>query len=148
MIVRQMRHLMLVITMMMAVASSAFADKPMSPVTIENAKGGKAVISVEWALSEAERVQGLMNRRFLDPDHGMMFDFKSEQQISMWMKNTYIPLDMLFIDKTGIIRAIARGAVPLSEDHIGSPFLVRYVLEVNAGTAERFDIHPGDHVRW
>lgn len=148
MIVEQMRRLILLIAVMFTITSAALADASLSLVTIENAKGEKTVIFVEWAHSEAERAQGLMNRRSLDLDRGMMFDFKGEHQIAMWMKNTYIPLDMLFIDKSGTVRAIARRTVPLSEDRIGSPFPVRYVLEVNAGTAERLNIHPGDHVRW
>ena len=102
--------------------------------------------AVELASSEAERAKGLMNRKDLAADSGMIFDFKDDSVVVMWMKNTLISLDMLFITAEGRISGIARNTVPLSLERIAAPGLVRYVLEIKGGTAERLKIRPGDRV--
>ncbi|MBV8848928.1 MAG: DUF192 domain-containing protein [Methylobacteriaceae bacterium] len=91
--------------------------------------------------------QGLMFRRYMPDDRGMMFDFKTEQPVQFWMKNTYLPLDMIFISKAGKIVSIKENAEPLSEKLIPSGGPVLAVLEVNAGTAARIHAKPGDSVR-
>jgi uncharacterized membrane protein (UPF0127 family) len=76
----------------------------------------------------------------------MLFDFSPEQQVSMWMKNTYISLDMIFIRADGRILRIAEGTEPLSTKIISSGGLAKGVLEVIAGTAQKYGIQPGDRV--
>jgi uncharacterized membrane protein (UPF0127 family) len=98
------------------------------------------------ARNDADRAQGLMYRRNLAPDRGMLFDFGRVQPLSMWMRNTYIPLDMLFIRADGIIARIAENAEPLSTRTIPSGEPVLAVLEVPGGTAARLGIKPGDRI--
>lgn len=109
--------------------------------------GGKRhVFQVEVADTDAERAQGLMYRRSLPAERGMLFDFKVTQPVSMWMRNTYLPLDMLFIRADGTIARIAADTEPLSERTISSGEPVLAVLELNAGTARRLGIRPGDRI--
>jgi uncharacterized protein len=102
--------------------------------------------SVEIAETPEARSRGLMYRRSMPEDHGMLFDFERSDMISMWMRNTYIPLDMLFIREDGEIVRIAADTEPLSERTISSGEPVRYVLELNAGMSARLGITPGDRV--
>ncbi|MBL8587626.1 MAG: DUF192 domain-containing protein [Methylobacteriaceae bacterium] len=106
----------------------------------------KHMFSVEVMRSDAERAKGLMFRRYMAADRGMLFDFKVEQPVTMWMKNTFLPLDMIFIRKTGEIAAIAENTEPMSERIIPSGAAVLSVLEVNAGTTARLGIKVGDRV--
>jgi uncharacterized membrane protein (UPF0127 family) len=109
---------------------------------------GPRDFEVELAVTPDQRMQGLMFRRELAPDAGMLFDFGSDpDRASMWMKNTYIPLDMLFIRADGEIESIAERTVPHSLEPISSLGPVRYVLEVNGGTAARLGIRPGDRMK-
>jgi uncharacterized membrane protein (UPF0127 family) len=109
-------------------------------------KSGVQVFSVEMATTEQEKETGLMYRKELADGKGMLFDFSPEQQISMWMKNTYIPLDMIFIRADGRILRIAENTEPLSTKIISSGGLAKGVLEVIAGTAKKYGIQPGDRV--
>ncbi|MFN3659368.1 MAG: DUF192 domain-containing protein [Pseudolabrys sp.] len=109
-------------------------------------KGGVHVFSVEMAVNDAERSRGLMYRRELPPGQGMLFDFQREQDVSMWMQNTYISLDMLFIRGDGRILRIAENTEPLSTKIVSSGGPVRAVLEVVGGTARKLGIAPGDRV--
>lgn len=109
-------------------------------------KSGVHVFSVEMATTEEEKTQGLMYRKELPDGKGMLFDFSPEQQISMWMKNTYISLDMIFIRADGRILRIAENTEPLSTKIISSGGLAKGVLEVMAGTAQKYGIQPGDRV--
>jgi uncharacterized membrane protein (UPF0127 family) len=109
-------------------------------------KSGVRVFSVEMATTEEEKTQGLMYRKELPDGKGMLFDFSPEQQISMWMKNTYISLDMIFIRADGRILRIAENTEPLSTKIISSGGLAKGVLEVIAGTAQKYGIQPGDRV--
>lgn len=101
---------------------------------------------VEIARTDGERSQGLMFRRFLPANAGMLFDFEQTRSIAMWMKNTFIPLDMLFIDEAGEVVYIAERTVPKSLATISAPQPVRYVLELNGGTADRLGLSVGDRV--
>lgn len=101
---------------------------------------------IEVAKSRAARMRGLMQRRHMDADAGMLFDFVRPQQINMWMKNTYIPLDMLFIESSGRIAGIVANTTPFSTTVIASPKGVQAVLELNAGTASLLNIEVGDMV--
>lgn len=109
-------------------------------------EGRRHRFQVELARTPDERSRGLMFRRELAADRGMLFDFGRDAPVAMWMKNTYLPLDMLFIDANGRITRIAADTVPHSEAVIASGGPVRAVLEVPAGTAARLDITAGDRV--
>jgi uncharacterized membrane protein (UPF0127 family) len=109
-------------------------------------KSGVKVFSVELATTEEEKTTGLMYRKELADGKGMLFDFSPEQQVSMWMKNTYISLDMIFIRADGRILRIAENTEPMSTRIIASGGLAKGVLEVIAGTAQKYGIAPGDRV--
>lgn len=105
------------------------------------------IFDVEMALTEPQREHGLMFRKTLGPYEGMLFDFYHDQKVSFWMKNTLIPLDMIFIAGDGVIKHIYANAKPLSTDTIPSEYPVRAVLEINGGTAGLLGIKPGDKVK-
>jgi uncharacterized protein len=107
---------------------------------------GVHVFSVEIADSDPAREKGLMFRKTLPDGQGMLFDFRREQEVSFWMKNTYIPLDMIFIQGNGRISHIVENAKPLSTALIPSDGPVLAVLEVSGGTAHRLGIRTGDRV--
>ena len=109
-------------------------------------KSGVRVFSIELAVSDAEREKGLMFRKEVPEGYGMLFDFKKDQQVTMWMKNTYVSLDMIFIRNDGRIARIAENTEPESERIIPSGAPVRAVLEVVAGTAKKLGIAAGDKV--
>ena len=110
--------------------------------------GGRDLkFDVELALDDLHRAHGLMYRKQLGPYQGMLFDFFQEMPVSFWMKNTLIPLDMLFIAGDGTIKNIHANAVPLSTDPIPSNLPVRAVLEINGGSAALLGIKPGDKVK-
>ena len=109
-------------------------------------RSGVQVFSVEIADTEAAREKGLMFRKSLPPGQGMLFDFHREAPVGFWMKNTYIPLDMIFIRGDGRIANIAENAKPLSETVIPSDGPVLAVLEVAGATARKLGIVPGDRV--
>jgi len=109
-------------------------------------KSGVHVFSVEVMRTPEEKAKGLMYRRELAEGRGMLFDFSPEQPVSMWMKNTYLSLDMIFIRADGRIARIAENTTPESEAIIPAGVPVRGVLEVIAGTAKKYGIAPGDRV--
>ena len=115
-------------------------------ITIETAAGGRHVFDVELALTPDQRAQGLMFRHSMAATAGMLFVYERPEQRAMWMKNTLIPLDMLFIDKGGVIVRIQQRTVPFSLQAIASGQPVTAVLELNAGTTSRLSIKPGDRV--
>ncbi len=108
---------------------------------------GTHEFSVEVMRSEPQRERGLMFRRYLPQNRGMLFDFGAERPVMMWMKNTYLPLDMIFIGRTGKVVGLAKNTEPLSEKIIPSGAPALGVLEVNAGTADRIGLKIGDSVR-
>lgn len=117
------------------------------PLTIETTSGKIHEFVAELALDDAQRSQGLMFRKTMPPENGMLFDFGEERNVSMWMRNTLIPLDMLFIARDGRITHIHENAVPHSESIISSRGAVKFVLELNGGTAKRYDVQTGNIVR-
>ncbi|HEV8681036.1 MAG TPA: DUF192 domain-containing protein [Stellaceae bacterium] len=127
------------------VALAQLATFPTAPLTIVSA-GAEHRFTVELATTPAQTEQGLMFRRSLAPDAGMLFDFKMPTMAMMWMKNTLIPLDMLFVDAGGRIVNIHQRAVPQSLETIAAAAPVRAVIELNGGTATRLGIRPGDRV--
>jgi uncharacterized membrane protein (UPF0127 family) len=148
---RQLLRARLWIALAVVVGFCAFsglgAARAASFQTLEIAtKSGVQVFSVEIATTEEEKTTGLMYRKQLADGKGMLFDFSPEQEVSMWMKNTYIPLDMIFIRADGRILRIAENTEPLSTKIIPSGGLAKGVLEVIAGTAQKYGIAPGDRV--
>jgi uncharacterized membrane protein (UPF0127 family) len=109
-------------------------------------KTGVHVFSVEVVANDADRAKGLMYRRELPEGRGMLFDFHRDQEVSFWMQNTYIPLDMIFIRGDGRILRIEENTEPLSTRMIPSRGAVRAVLEVIGGTSRKLGIAPGDRV--
>ena len=109
---------------------------------------GVELFDVEIATTSQQRGRGLMEREFLAHDEGMLFLYDSERMVSMWMKNTLIPLDMLFVDDDGIIRHIARETEPLSLDVISSEVPVVAVLEIPGGVAQDLGITVGDRLAY
>ena len=122
------------------------------PITFETSEltiitaDGRHRFWVEIAQSIVQRRQGLMERQEMPADRGMLLDFGSPQLINMWMKNTYIPLDMVFLDETGSVTAIAANTTPLSTTVIPSLGPARAVLELNGGIVSRLGIKVGDKV--
>ena len=103
---------------------------------------------VEVAESSAQQAQGLMFRTRLPPDKGMIFPFAEDRVASFWMKNTVIPLDIIFIRRDGTIESIAANTIPYSLDSVRSGEPVATVLEIAAGQAAELGIGPGDIVTW
>ncbi|HEV2675209.1 MAG TPA: DUF192 domain-containing protein [Aliidongia sp.] len=109
--------------------------------------GGSHKFQVELATDNAQREQGLMFRQTMAADAGMLFLYDASQPVAMWMENTYIPLDMLFIAADGHIVNIRQRAVPHSRENIASDGPVKAVLELNGGIVARLGIKPGDMVK-
>ena len=129
----------------LACAPRADAQAAFEPLTIATRAGAQR-FDVEVARNDADRAQGLMFRRSMAADRGMLFDFARVEPVSMWMQNTYISLDMLFIRADGTIARIATDTEPLSTRIVASGEPVLAVLELVAGTARKRGIQPGDRV--
>ena len=112
---------------------------------IESA-GARHHFFVEVALSDRQWSRGLMFRKHMAPDRGMLFRYDGERNVAMWMKNTFIPLDMVFVGADGRIKRIAENTTPLSLETIYSGGPVAVVIELNGGIARRLGIAPGDRV--
>jgi len=129
------------------VARRAPSGLDLVTLTIEG-HGRSHVFTVEIARSAAEQEHGLMNRRSLAPDAGMLFPFDPPRPASFWMRNTLIPLDMVFIRPDGSIARIAANTTPMSETPITVPDAMTAVLELAGGRAAQLGIREGDHVSW
>jgi len=105
-------------------------------------------IDVEIAESAEDRMRGLMFREYLEVDQGMLFLFPTEEPVSFWMKDTPLPLDVIFLNADRAIVTIRKNAVPFSERSVPSDVPARYVVEVNAGFADTHHLAPGDRVFW
>jgi uncharacterized protein len=131
--------------------ATLWADSPPPASVLEKLEivtsRGTHEFSVEVMRSDRERERGLMFRRFLPQDRGMLFDFETERPVMMWMKNTFVPLDMIFIGRSGKVVGVVENTEPLSEKIIPSGAPAYGVLEVNAGTAARIGLRIGDIVR-
>jgi uncharacterized membrane protein (UPF0127 family) len=126
--------------------TAAQPELPKEKLTIVTRDGVRHEFNVEMALTPEQQTVGLMFRKSVPPDGGMLFDWSSPRDSTMWMRNTVAPLDMLFIGADGTITHIAENTVPESLAMIGSGGQVRATLEVAAGTARRLGIHVGDKV--
>ena len=132
--------------LIVAGAFAAFGARA-EPVCLDVRGGAVHRYEVELAATPAARSRGLMYRRELGSRAGMLFDFGRDEVASMWMKNTFIPLDMVFADRGGVVRRIVRNARPRSLDTISSRVPVRAVLELNGGEAGRIGLAAGDRLR-
>ena len=117
------------------------------PLTIRTATGTHK-FSVEVAATPAEQEKGLMFRRTLAPDRGMIFPYDPSQNVAFWMKNTLIPLDMVFIRSDGHVARIAANTVPMSLEPVPSGEPVAAVLEIAGGRAAQIGMKSGDLVEW
>lgn len=111
-------------------------------------KSGEVVIEIEVAQTDQERALGLMYRTALADKKGMLFPYPHPDELTMWMRNTYIPLDMVFIRADGVVHRIERRTEPLSDRVISSNGPVTAVLELAGGAAERLGLEPGDLIRY
>jgi uncharacterized membrane protein (UPF0127 family) len=134
-----------VVLLVVFAAVPAALAQAMEPLVVVTASGPQR-FEVEVMREEADRARGLMFRRSLAPDRGMLFDFARVEPVSMWMKNTYVSLDMIFIRPNGTVARVAENTEPLSTRTVSSGEPVLAVLEVVAGTAKRLGIKPGDRV--
>ncbi len=142
---RPLLALLLLVPVLGAAAPLAVFKK--SALTIDTEAGPRRFV-IELALTPQEQEQGLMFRREMAADAGMLFDLGTERQALFWMHNTLIPLDMLFIAGDGRIADIRERAVPMSDATIPSKVPVRAVLELNGGTVARLGIKLGDVVHY
>jgi uncharacterized membrane protein (UPF0127 family) len=120
---------------------------PKGEVTIDTASGPQR-FTVELAITDGERQHGLMFREHLDDDAGMLFLFERQQPLSFWMKNTHIPLDMIFIDESGVVAGIVENADPMTTTSRKVDKPSRYVLEVNGGTSRKLGLTAGERVHF
>jgi uncharacterized membrane protein (UPF0127 family) len=128
---------------------AAYAKMRQDKLAIEPAGGGTARnFTIEVALTDREKALGLMFRTELGDGEGMLFPYAAPRPLQMWMHNTYIALDMLFIRPDGTIARIEERAEPLSDRVISSGSTVAAVLEIPGGAASRLGIKPGDKVRY
>ena len=127
--------------------TTAQPELPKEPLSITTRDGQRHDFQVEMALEPAQQTTGLMFRRSVPADGGMLFDWGTPRDSSMWMRNTVSSLDMVFINADGTVRRIAEDTVPGSLAIIESHGPVRATLEMAAGTAKRLDIRPGDKVQ-
>ncbi|NSZ19479.1 DUF192 domain-containing protein [Agrobacterium vitis] len=104
------------------------------------------LLTVELAKTRAQRARGLMYRNHLPVGHGMLFSYRPARVVQMWMRNTVIPLDILFIDGHGRIEQVIANARPTSDTIITSAVPVRYVLEINGGSAQDLNVKAGDRI--
>lgn len=117
-----------------------------TPLTVTTQSGTHA-FTVEMAETPDQMSRGLMFRTSMAPDEGMLFNFRRDEIVTMWMMNTILPLDMVFITRDGRVATVAERTTPFSTDVVSSRVPVRAVLELNAGTAARIGLKPGDQVR-
>lgn len=119
------------------------------PVTITRKDGTSHVIQAEFAVKDADKGRGLMFRTEMGADEGMLFDYEDAPgPLSFWMRNTVLPLDLIFIDPERRVLNIAANAKPYSEDRILAAGVAGAVLELNAGRAAELGIAPGDQLDW
>jgi len=131
----------------MCATIAACADSPR--VAITSADGAtRTIVKVEIASTPSERELGLMYRQHLDEDTGMIFVFPALDHLTFWMKNTEIPLDMIFADSGGKILGVVENATPFTLDSRSVEGESLYVLEVNGGFAKRHQLRAGDRLKF
>ncbi len=136
---------LVVVVLLIPAAATAAEPARLEPVVVETAQG-RFTFTAEIADTPQLRQRGLMFRHHLAEDRAMLFDWGEVAPIAMWMRNTYVSLDMIFIGADGRVTKVAEATEPLSDTIITSDGPVAAVLEVVAGTAERIGLEPGDRV--
>lgn len=135
-----------VLLLLSAIGAVASVTFPRDSVVIDT-NSGQVKLSVEVATTQQQQEQGLMFRKSMQLDHGMIFNLNKPQHVEMWMKNTILPLDMVFVDNRGIVSQIVKNAVPESEKIISSNASdILMVIEINGGAADHYHIEKGDKV--
>jgi uncharacterized membrane protein (UPF0127 family) len=120
--------------------------KPLQPLEVVTSRG-PAKFMVEFADTNRTREYGLMCRKVVAPDRGMLFDFKGPvDDVAFWMRNTLIPLDIIYIKPDGTVLSIARNVPPLNENPVPAGGQIRAVLELASGRAAQLGILPGDRI--
>jgi len=139
---------LMAVSMLLALGVSFYEHSPeeLETVIVKTQQGREYIFQVEIADTPQERAQGLMFRKSMPEDHGMLFKFGAPRVLSFWMKNTYLPLDIIFIDAEGYIKKIHKRATPESLAKISSEVPVSSVLEINGGLSEQWGISVGDKV--
>lgn len=143
---RQRKASLLALCLLLATLPAFAQSQTRRELQVQGRDGLVHAFQVEIAATDAERAKGLMFRRELAVNAGMLFDFATPQPVTMWMKNTLLPLDMLFVAEDGRVVNIAERTVPGSLAAIPSDEPVRFVIEVNGGTASRLRLKAGDRV--
>ncbi|QFT63282.1 DUF192 domain-containing protein [Roseivivax sp. THAF30] len=128
-------------------AGTAFAQECREDRISLRGEFGSASFRIEVADDAQERAQGLMNVAEMDRFEGMLFVYERPQQVAFWMRNTLIPLDMIFADAQGVVRKVHSNAIPHDETPIPGAPDTKYVLEINGGLAETLGIAPGTEMR-
>ena len=148
-----MRHVFALVFLLFALPAAASPARAQEAITFDRtelaiitAGGARHVFKVEWAKSEAQKARGLMYRKEMPLDQGMLLNYDPPRPASIWMRNTLIGLDIVFIRADGTIESIFLGAKPHDETSMPSKGDVRAVLEINAGVARLLGIQPGDKV--
>ena len=148
-----MKFVNIAMACLMALAGASYfmkdarGDAHLDKLVIVSKDGKQHSFDVEIAATDTDREVGLMFREHMDPDHGMFFEMNKNEITRFWMKNTLIPLDMLFIASDGTIKTIHQNAVPKTLDPISSEVPVNAVLELNGGRAQALGISAGDKVQ-
>lgn len=146
-----MKHFILMLAVILfAIPGCRAEEKPAGPdlenLTITRVDGQKITLVIETAATPEARTIGLMFRKSMPQDAGMLFLFETEEPRAFWMRNTLIPLDMIFIKKDGAIRHIGANAIPHDETPVPSNGPASAVLEINGGRAAELGLKPGDIV--
>jgi uncharacterized membrane protein (UPF0127 family) len=137
---------MVPLALLLAAAPAPAAEARLEQLELVTATG-RHVFQIEVARTSEERARGLMYRRSMPRDRGMLFDFHAEHIVMMWMKNTYIPLDMIFVSRNGRVVSVAEKTEPMSERVISSGQPAYAVIELNAGAARKIGLAVGDEAR-
>jgi hypothetical protein len=138
--------MVLILALALVPGATRAAEPPRLEAVVIETSEGRFTFQTEIADTPELRQRGLMFRQRLPEDRAMLFDWHRVAPVSMWMRNTYVSLDMIFIAADGRVVKVAKATEPFSEDIISSGEPVAAVLEVVAGTAERIGLEPGDRV--
>lgn len=143
-----MKHALVILLFGLGVPGSAWADAPCAVDRLDiRWADGRETFAVEVADDAAERAKGLMFRQDMPLSEGMLFVYDAPRQVSFWMKNTLIPLDMVFADATGTVTRVYANAVPGDLTPIDGGEGVQFVVELNGGLAAKLGIAPGAVLR-
>ncbi len=144
----EIRQLWSVLALMLGVAGQGHAGAGCTPDQVQlRGDWGQARFSIELADDAAERAEGLMNRASMPQSAGMLFVYPEARDVGFWMKNTLIPLDMIFLDSAGTVARVHSNAIPGDLTPIMGGGDIKAVLEINGGLAQRLGIAPGTQVR-